>query len=273
MVVGNVSGAGSAVGLVAGTRVPKLFFKLATALLLASLMLWTPPPAYAHTTALIEINGKDYVWVIGSLNEPLFVDDKTGVQLFVSLSDPNDPLNRGAPNTIPVEGLQDSLQVEIKAGGESLILDLEPAFRSPGEYHAPFYATVATTLTYRFFGTIDETPVDIEFMSGGAHDAAGEEVVQLSEGVVSKAERGAFNTPQPRDELGFPEPYLSNRELRSSIDDVSQGLNSIDARLASLDETVANLDTGLDPMAIAGLGAGIGGLIIAILAIIIARKK
>ena len=32
--------------------------------------------SYAHQRALYEINGKDYLFVIGSANEPLYVDDK-----------------------------------------------------------------------------------------------------------------------------------------------------------------------------------------------------
>ncbi|HEU5120861.1 MAG TPA: hypothetical protein VFT71_07715, partial [Candidatus Nitrosocosmicus sp.] len=37
--------------------------------------------SYAHQRALFNINGQDYLFVIGSLNEPVSVDDKTGVEL------------------------------------------------------------------------------------------------------------------------------------------------------------------------------------------------
>ena len=34
--------------------------------------------------ALFEINGKDYLFVIGSANEPLYVDDKTAATLMLT---------------------------------------------------------------------------------------------------------------------------------------------------------------------------------------------
>jgi hypothetical protein len=40
--------------------------------------------SYAHQSALHTINGKDYLFVIGSLNEPAFINDKTSVFLKVS---------------------------------------------------------------------------------------------------------------------------------------------------------------------------------------------
>ena len=40
--------------------------------------------SYAHQRALYEINGKDYLFVIGSANEPLYVDDKTAATLMLT---------------------------------------------------------------------------------------------------------------------------------------------------------------------------------------------
>ena len=39
--------------------------------------------AYAHQRQLFTIGNDDYLFVVGSLNEPIFVDDKTGVDLAV----------------------------------------------------------------------------------------------------------------------------------------------------------------------------------------------
>ena len=37
--------------------------------------------AYAHQRQLFTIGNDDYLFVVGSLNEPIFVDDKTGVDM------------------------------------------------------------------------------------------------------------------------------------------------------------------------------------------------
>ncbi len=243
------------------------------------LMFFSIQPAHAHTTHLIEINGVDYIFVVGSLNEPIFVDDRTGVQLFVSLADPADPLNRGSPNSVPIEGLEDDLKVELIAGGETLVLDLEPAFRSPGEYQAVFYPTVATTLTYRFFGTIDGTPVDIDFTSGGVHGVeVDEEVEVLGEGVIRKASVSAFNTPQSRTDVGFPVQYVSNRDVQSAIEESAQGVDQNLAELSSsissrLDQLEERMDTqgsnsGTTTLIIAGLA-----IVISFIAILLSRRK
>ena len=49
--------------------------------------------SYAHQRALYEINGKDYLFVIGSANEPLYVDDKTAATLDAYWPNASDPTN------------------------------------------------------------------------------------------------------------------------------------------------------------------------------------
>ena len=63
--------------------------------------------AFAHQRALFNIGGKDYLIVIGSQNEPVFVDDKSGVDFFAYTPDPKDPMNSRANGTTPIENLKD----------------------------------------------------------------------------------------------------------------------------------------------------------------------
>src|SRR6476620_7945932 len=104
--------------------------------------------AFAHQRALFNIGGKDYLFVIGSQNEPVFVDDKSGVDFFAYTPDPKDPMNSQANGTKPVEGLENTLKVIVSAGNKNQTFALEPAFRDPGHYNAPFYPTVQTTYSY-----------------------------------------------------------------------------------------------------------------------------
>ncbi len=76
-------------GIIENTERKKFFLTLcsisAAALLIFSI---NSQIAFAHQRALYNIGGKDYLFVIGSQNEPVFVDDKSGVDFFAYTPDP-----------------------------------------------------------------------------------------------------------------------------------------------------------------------------------------
>ena len=63
--------------------------------------------AFACQRAFFSIDGKGYLFVIGSQNEPVFIDDKSGIDLFAYTLDPKDPMNSRANGTTPIENLED----------------------------------------------------------------------------------------------------------------------------------------------------------------------
>lgn len=204
---------------------------LTAALALAALIFVASiaPQAFAHTAQLYTIGGQDYLFVVGSLNEPIFVDDKTGVDVRVYQADPNEPMNSSAAGAVPVEGLEETLQVELGAGNVTRVLQLEPAFREPGHYEAPFYPTVATTLTYRVFGTLNDTPIDLTFTCSPAGEAgavADNDTAQISEGVVRQAVEGGYGCPAPLTDVGFPEPFMSNNEIVTTLEQLQSEIQS-----------------------------------------------
>ncbi len=208
---------------------------LALGMLVLSLVAVTPQ-AFAHQRQLYTIGDQDYLIVIGSLNEPVFVDDKSGVELRVLRADPNNSMNSSAEGAVPVEGLEETVQVEIGAGNNTKVLQLEPAFGEPGAYEAPFYPTVATTLTYRLFGTINNTPVDLTFTctpTGEAGAVADNSTVQISEGVVRKGIEGGYGCPAPLSEAGFPEPYVSNNEIVTTLEQLRSEIQSMNPATGS----------------------------------------
>jgi hypothetical protein len=212
---------------------------LITALVLAATVSVTPQ-AFAHQRQLYTIGDQDYLIVIGSLNEPIFVDDKSGVDLRVLRADPNNPMNSSAEGAAPVEGLEETLQVELGAGNVTRVLQLEPAFGEPGAYEAPFYPTVATTLTYRLFGTINNTPVDLTFTctpTGEAGAVADNSTVQISEGVVRKGIEGGYGCPAPLTDAGFPEPLVSNNEIVTSLEQLRSEIQSMNPATGSTGTT------------------------------------
>lgn len=178
-----------------------------------------PLAASAHEHQSFEINGVVYDVVIGSLNEPIVVDDKTGVELRVSrvggmMMGDDHAHDAGAP----VTGLEEALQVELIAGDKRKTLSFSPTYNTPGAYHAAFYPTVATTLSYRVFGTIEGTPFDYTFTCNPAgHDIAPDDSsrVEISENVYRIHKSGAYGCPTEKAALGFPEDSADVVSLKS----------------------------------------------------------
>ena len=177
----------------------------------------------AHQRALYNINGQDYLFVIGSLNEPVSVDDKTGVEFRAMYPDPANPTDSRANGSQPVTGLEETLKVEVLAGDKNLTSNLEPSFGELGSYESePFYPTVPTTFDYRIYGNINGTAFDVTFScnpAGGEAAQSDNSTVQISEGVERKALLGGFGCPEER--VGFPEPYVSQYEVNQEINRTS----------------------------------------------------
>lgn len=228
-------------------------------------------PAFAHQRQLYTIGDKDYLIVIGSLNEPAFVDDKTGVDLRVLNADPGDPMNSRAAGATPVTGLEQTLKVEIGSGDKKKEMPLEPVFNSPGQYSAPFYPTIATTYTYRVFGTINNTPVNLTFSCTPAGEAGAQpdnSTVAVSEGVVRKGMTGGYGCFESRTDAGFPEQYMQNNDVSKAIAQVKSDVASIKAPPATASSSGDNNNSsGIEW---AGIGLGVVG--IAIGAVAMARR-
>jgi hypothetical protein len=175
--------------------------------------------ADAHQRALFTINGKDYLFVIGSLNEPTSIDDKTGVDFKAIWPNATDPINSRANGTQPIAGLENVLKTEIIAGDKNMTSDLEPAFGEIGSYEStPFYPTIPTTFSYRIFGDFNGTNFDVTFAcnpAGGESTQPDNSTVQISKNVERKALLGGFECPEER--VGFPEPYVSQFDLSQAI--------------------------------------------------------
>ncbi len=184
-----------------------------------------PFAASAHQHESFEINGETYDFTVGSLNEPVTVDDKTGVDLRVSLAGHEAmPANDHHAAGGAVTGLEQTLKVELIAGDKKKTLDLSPVYNTPGSYKAAFYPTVATTLSYRVFGTINETDFDYTFTCNPAgHTVAPEDKtrVEVSDKVTRTLKTGAFGCPTEKAPMGFPENSADVVSLTGSTQSAS----------------------------------------------------
>lgn len=173
----------------------------------------------AHESRLYTIGNQNYWITVGSIGEPVFVDDKSGAEAFIRKADPANPLDRNANGTQLIEGLEKTLKFEISAGDKNKIFEIEPAFNDPGHYEAVFYPTVETTYNYRIFGTINNVTISLDFQCQTAEGEGQQDnsTKQISEGVTQKAQRGGFGCITSRADVAFPEPYISNDELVNMI--------------------------------------------------------
>jgi hypothetical protein len=171
----------------------------------AALALWGTL-AMAHERQLFQIGTSDYLLVIGFLHEPVYTGDRSGLDLRIVIPDRSDPLDARAPEVKPVANLDQTLKVEVKAGPHARVLGLKPTYAAPGRYEAVFYPTVATTYSFRLFGTVDKVPVDLTFACNplGHVSVEDKNTVKLADQVTRKALSGSFGCPVSRTEAEFP---------------------------------------------------------------------
>jgi hypothetical protein len=143
----------------------------------AILLLMLPDGAFAHGTTQVG----DYELVIGFHTEPVYQGEPNSLDLFVTNTKTNEKVN----------GLEASLQVEIIHGASKKILKLQPQEDLDGAYTADVIPTATGDYTWRIFGKIGDTPVDVSMTS--APDT--------------------FNPVEPKSAASFPGAELSTDEL------------------------------------------------------------
>lgn len=207
----------------------------------------------AHEHNTYRIGNKYYRITIGSLNEPFVVDNMSGVDLRVS--EVAQPGGKAVPKSggAPVTGLDRTLKVELAAGNKKETLSFDPSDSAPGAYTAAFIPTVQTTYSYRIFGTINGTPIDLTFtcLPGEVSETTEDtSQVTLSDAVHRIDKIGNFGCPVARNAAGFPEPAFSSYELAQNIQ-----------TLAEAQRTASTHAAAAQAFGIAGLLAGLMGLL------------
>jgi hypothetical protein len=129
-----------------------------------------------------------YTFVVGFIDEPVFVGQKSGLEILVTTGDEE-----------PVEGLEETLIAEAVQGDATRELALSPRFGEPGWYQSFFFATRAGAYTFHITGTIEGLQIDESFTSSPEGFSEVEEVssaqfpVQLPAAaeLADEARRGA----------------------------------------------------------------------------------
>lgn len=129
----------------------------------------------------------DITMVVGMLDEPVYVGQKSGLDLRVT------------HDGEPAEGLEETLAAEVTFGDETRELEISPQFGEPGAYRSIFIPTAAGPYTFHIFGEIDGEAIDETFTAGPdtfgeVQDTAGNQfpvVLPAAADVARDAEAGA----------------------------------------------------------------------------------
>jgi hypothetical protein len=161
-----------------------MFWRLRRALflsLLLALLLTFTVSAHGSTQV------GDYELVIGFHNEPAYQGEPNGLDLFVTNTTTNEPVN----------GLEETLQVEIIYGASRQELSLRTQFGQDGAYTAYILPTEAGDYTWHIWGDIEGTPVDVSMTSSP----------------------DTFGSVEPKSEFSFPaaEPTLNDLQDRTQM--------------------------------------------------------
>src|SRR5574341_983925 len=157
-----------------------------------AMALAVPGVASAHEERTIG----EYDVEVGFFEEPALVNQLNGVFLEVS--------REGEP----VEGLDETLKVELIVGGGAQTKELafETLEGEPGAYVAKFLPTLAGDYTFRIFGSIEDLQVDESFESGP----------------------GRFDSVEPLDELAFPEAPGDNASLGQTVEELQTKVDGLE---------------------------------------------
>lgn len=166
-------------------------FAVTAILLMSGSML----PASAHEGREVG----EYVIEVGWRVEPAFAGQINGPEIHIEHHETAEP----------IEGAEETLQVEVLFGGRSVILNLEIDPEAPGHYTATLIPTRPGDYTFRVFGTLGETQIDESFSSAD----------------------GQIATIEPLSDIQFPDTLMPGYDLEARITELEARITELEARL------------------------------------------
>jgi hypothetical protein len=155
--------------------------RFAICLSAAALCLVLASPAFAH--GHVEVG--DYELTIGFRTEPALQGEPNGLDLLVTDTRTEEPVN----------GLEASLQAELIFGASRRTFELRPQFGRDGAYTAYVLPTEPGDYTWRIFGEIEGTPVDVSLTSSP----------------------DTFSAVEPKSAISFPDNEPATADLSAAL--------------------------------------------------------
>ncbi|MDH3695789.1 MAG: hypothetical protein OES19_09690 [Nitrosopumilus sp.] len=191
--------------------------------------------ANAHTVDSVG----EYRVEIGWMNEPVVSGETNAIEFYVSPLEPNLDLEDQVFKN-GITGLKKTVKIQLIYKDQSITLPLSPDHNVPGKYHAFVNPTISGFYQANILGTIEDTPISLSMHP-------------------PKVDERAY--------IEFPEP--SDLTITQMID----GHTALIADIKDLKESVNNLEEAQpNNVGYAGIGVGIIGIAIAVVAIIKSRK-
>ena len=132
----------------------------------------------------------NYELVIGFHNEPAYQGEANGLDLFVTNIETEEAVN----------GLEETLSVEIIYGSSNRELELRTQFGQEGAYTADILPTEAGDYTWHIWGDIEGTPVDVSMTSSP----------------------DTFSSVEPKSGVSFPNPEPASADLAAQAEAAAQ---------------------------------------------------
>ena len=187
--------------------------------------------AYGHTVDSVG----EYRVEIGWMNEPVVSGETNAIEFYVSPLEPGLELEDQIFQN-GVLDLKKTVKIKLTYKDQSITLPLSPDHNIPGKYHAFINPTVSGFYQANILGTIEETPISL-----------------------------SMHPPKvtERSYIEFPEP--SDLTVTQMID----GHTALIEDVSNLKKLVHDLEkTQLNNVGYAGIGVGIIGIIIAVIALV-----
>ena len=230
------------------TRINQILVPTVFLILLATIVFVSPisvKPAEAHITKVLG----NYLVQIGWNNEPVYTGLVNAAQVTIK---------KGSGDSAkPVINALKDMQISVKYGGVTKPLDFLPSSTVDGQYTAPLIPTRVGTYSLVFKGTVEGQAIDTEIT---LDDVASVDALNFPPSTVSSSDNSASMS-----QISTLANQLTN--------DIEEAKNSADAAAKSVSnvgqsfQEIKNTTDKLYLISITGIGIGIAGVIIAIIAI------